>query len=214
MKPTALQSLLILSLLCASAVSAQTTQSSPSTSKKSRFRLEHISFGFTNSHTAEPLGAFVELFIGELHPGIEVGTGFSWKNWKRQTIFQEFKFGYSYHRWVQHSIVLYTEFGYRYTLPKGFAATMKLGGGYMRAIIANQVFLDGQEDGVQYSKITSGRSQAIVTASMGISQTFQKPRGTLFLEYQQRLQTPFIQSYVPILPYNIIVAGFKIPLKK
>ena len=84
----------------------------------------------------------------------------------------------------------------------------------MRAIVANQVFSYEQEEGNKYSKIISGRSQAIITASFGISQNFQKPRCNLFLEYQQRLQTPFIQAYVPMLPYNILIVGFKVPFKK
>ena len=214
MKPTALLISLLLFLLCAMQGNSQSDPETSSAKKQKRFGVDHISISFTNSHTSMPFGKFVSLLTDEFHPGFEVGTGISWKNWARHDLFQEFKFGYSYHRWVQHSLVFYTEFGYRYKFPKGFGATAKLGGGYMRAIVANQVFADGPDNGEQYGKITSGRSQAIVTGSIGISQTFQKPRCTLFLEYQQRLQTPFIQSYVPMLPYNIIMVGFRIPLKK
>ncbi len=214
MKPTALIISLLLFLLCSQIGKSQSDPGTSSTKKQKRFGAEHISISFTNSHTSMPFGKFKGLLMDEFHPGFELGTGLSWKNWSRHNLFQEFKFGYSYHRWVQHSLVLYTELGYRYKFPKGFGATMKLGGGYMRAIVANQVFTDDENDGEKWEKIKLGRSQAIVTASIGISQNFQKPHCTLFLEYQQRLQTPFIRSYVPMLPYNIIMVGFKIPLKK
>lgn len=187
------------------------TTSSPSVKK---FRANHITLAFTNAHTALPFSKFIRLVTGEIHPGFEVGTGITWKAKKKQEWFQTFKFGYSYHKLVQHSLVFYTETGYRYHLAAGLEASIKIGGGYMRAIIANQVFSDGQDNEKQYAKITSGRSQAILTASTGISKTFRKPALGIFLEYQQRLQTPFIKSYVPLLPYNILLIGVTIPLKK
>jgi len=177
-------------------------------------KLNHVSIAFTNSQSAMPFSAFSRLFTGTYHPGIEVSTGFDWKIKSNHDWIQTFSLGYSYHRWVQHSIVLYTELGYRYKFPAGFSAETRLGGGYMRAIVATEVFSDGVEDGKQYSKITSGRSQGIASLSFGINKKIQKPFGCMFfLHYQQRIQTPFIQSYVPLLPYNIIRTGVTIPLK-
>ena len=160
------------------------------------------------------LASFLKLFTGNYHPGAEVSTGFDWKTKTRHDWIQSFSLGYSYHRWVQHSIVLYTELGYRYKFPAGFSFETRLGGGYMRAILATETFSDGVEDGKQYSKITSGRSQGIATLSFGINKKIKKPFDCMFfLHYQQRIQTPFIQSYVPLLPYNIIKTGVTIPLK-
>jgi hypothetical protein len=182
---------------------------------KEKRKLTHIGIAFTNSHTAVPFGSFSKLVTGNYHPGIELSTGFNWKTKKKHNWIQTFNAGYSYHRWVQHSIVLYTEFGYRYRLPAGFSAEAKLGGGYMRAIVATEVFSDGVEDGEQYEKISSGRSQAIVSLGFNLSKEFKKLCGaSFFLEYQQRIQTPFIQSYVPLLPYNIMKAGVRIPFKR
>jgi hypothetical protein len=36
----------------------------------------------------------------------------------------------------------------------------------------------------------------------------------VFLQYTQQLQAPFINSYVPLLPYNTIALGFAVPFKK
>jgi len=36
----------------------------------------------------------------------------------------------------------------------------------------------------------------------------------VFLQYTQRVQAPFINSYVPILPYNTMALGFVMPFKK
>lgn len=192
---------------------SQSADSSMSKKRVSKFKSNHWSIAFTNSHTALPFGSFSKLFTGPLHPGFETGTALVWSNKKKHDWFQSFRIGYSYHRLVQHSIVFYTELGYRYKLPHGFSASMRLGGGYMRAIVANQVFSDGQTDGIQYTKITSGRSQAILMTTLGLTKAI-GPKGLkLYMEYQQRLQTPFIASYVNLLPYNILITGISIPVK-
>ncbi|WP_276502199.1 hypothetical protein [Terrimonas pollutisoli] len=177
-------------------------------------KLHTVSIAFTNSQPSMPFSKLTKLVTGNYHPGIELSTGFNWKTRPKHDWTQTFSFGYSYHRWVQHSITLYTELGYRYKLPAGFSIESKLGGGYMRAIVATQTFSDGIEDSKQYSKISSGRSQATASLCFGIGKKFNSLSGcTLFLHYQQRVQTPFIHSYVPLLPYNIMKAGLAIPLK-
>lgn len=176
-------------------------------------KLNEISIAFSNSQPAMPFGKFTSMFSGNHHPGVELSTSFNWKTKPKHEWTQTFNLGYSYHRWVQHSIVLYTETGYRYKLPAGFSVESKLGLGYMRAIVATETFSDGVEDGKQYSKITSGRSQMVASLSFGVSKKLNPPMGCrIFLNYQQRIQTPFIESYVPLLPYNIVKAGIGIPL--
>lgn len=193
-------------------VCGQSNPATITTIKKTK-KADHISIAFTNSHTALPFGSFSKLVYGTLHPGIEAGTEVKWKEKKQHDWFQSFRIGYSYHRLVQHSIVLYTEFGYRHQFQKGFSSSLRLGGGYMRAIIANQVFSDGQEGGQQYAKASKGRSQAIVMATIHLGKTLGQNGFAVFLDYQQRLQTPFISSYVSILPYNILMVGVSIPVK-
>ena len=176
-------------------------------------KLNEISIAFSNSQPAMPFGKFTTLFTGNHHPGIELSTGFNWNTKSKHDWTQTFNLGYSYHRWVQHSIVLYTEAGYRYKLPAGFSIDTKLGLGYMRSIVATETFSDGMEDGKQYTKITSGRSQTVASLSFGISKKINPLAGCkVFLYYQQRIQTPFIHSYVPLLPYSIVKAGIGIPL--
>jgi len=176
-------------------------------------RLNEISIAFSNSQPAMPFGKFTTLFTGNHHPGIELSTCFNWKTKPKHDWTQAFNLAYSYHRWVQHSIVLYTETGYRYKLPAGFSIDSKFGLVYMRSIVATETFSDGMEDGKQYSKITSGRSQTVASLSFGVSKKINPSRGcSVFLYYQQRIQTPFIKSYVPLLPYSIVKAGIGLPL--
>lgn len=171
---------------------------------------KYLVLAITNAHTAKPFGSFTGLFTKEFHPGFESGLGINWKSKKKHDWFQELRFGYFYHRWVQHSFALYTELGYRHRLPLNVEVEGRLGGGYARVIVANQVFSDGYDKNRQYTKITSGRNQAIITTSFAISKTVIKDGNTkAFFQYQQRLQTPFVQSYIPLLPYNMAMLGIR-----
>jgi hypothetical protein len=49
--------------------------------------------------------------------------------------------------------------------------------------------------------------------SLGVGKKIAPSGLLLFIQYQQRVQFPFIKSYVPLLPSNIGMAGVKIPLK-
>ena len=176
-------------------------------------RPKYVITTFTNAQTAKPFGSFQDLFTGEVHPGLELAAGMNWTTKEKHDWFQEIRFGYFWHRWVQHSFSLYTEFGYRYKLPARFELEARLGGGYARVIVANEVFADGYDKNKQYTKITSGRNQAILTTSFAASKSFSKHNETkVFFQYQQRIQTPFVQSYIPLLPYNIAMLGLRIPL--
>jgi hypothetical protein len=176
-------------------------------------REKYLITTFTNAHTAKPFGSFGSLFTKELHPGFEFAAGMNWKTKAKHDWFQEIRFGYFYHRWVEHSFALYTEFGYRYKLPAHFEIEARLGGGYTRVIVANEIFSDGYDKDRQYTKITSGKNQAIITTSFAASKSISKANDTkVFFQYQQRIQTPFVQSYIPLLPYNMAMIGLRIRL--
>ena len=180
--------------------------------KSKKHKLDHISIAFTTLHTAFPLGSFSALFTKEFHPGFEFATGFNWKTKKKHDWFQTFDVGYSYHRFVQHSLMLYSEIGYRYKFLKTFSAAAKLGVGYLHAIPVGKVF-ELKEDGTYKKKTNLGRPQAMAGFSLKVSKKITASGLALFLEYQQRLQLPFIKSYVPLLPSNMLMAGVKIPIK-
>jgi len=174
-------------------------------------KLNHISIAFTNAHSQIPFGSFSKLFYTEWHPGVEIGTGFTWASKPHHDWIQNFRLGYFYHAFIQHSISLYTEGGYAYKFPYSISAIAKLGVGYMQAIPDSKILvLDGNK-GYEV-KSNWGRSQAIFNFDIGVQKQISKSGFRIFLEYQQRFQIPFIPTYVTILPYNIILFGCHVPL--
>jgi len=176
---------------------------------------KEISVAVTNNHTAYPFASFGKLFSGPYHPGFELGYGFDWRTRKKHDWIQTFRFGYFYHRFVQHGIPIYTQFGYRYRPWERINFNTAIGAGYMHSIPATAV-LKANDNG-DYSKAKGiGRGQAIAHFSLGARYKLTKQTNSpaVFLQYTQQLQAPFINSYVPLLPYNTMAVGFVMPFKK
>jgi hypothetical protein len=176
---------------------------------------KEISIAVTNSHSAYPFGSFAKLFSGPYHPGFEAGYGFDWSSGKKHDWLQTFRLGYFYHRFVQHAIPLYTQFGYRYRPWEGISFNAAIGAGYMHSIPATAV-LKADDNGNYETSKGIGRAQGILNFSVGARYSMNKKANApaVFLQYTQQLQAPFINSYVPLLPYNTIALGFAVPFKK
>ena len=175
---------------------------------------KEVSFAITNSHSAYPFASFSKLFTGPIHPGIEAGYGFNWKTKPKHDWYQSFRIGFFHHRFVQTAIPLYTQFGYRFKPFRRVSINGALGAGYLHSIPAVAVLK--QNDNGEYEKAKGlGRPQVLFNLSFGARYSFKEGTSSnVFIAYNQQLQTPFINSYVPLLPYNSIALGFSMPLKK
>ena len=191
----------LLTLLCILQVSAQ--------------KNKQISVAFMNAATANPFSQFGKLVTRVQHPGVELGYSFNWKTKTKHDWYQEIKLAYFYHRFVQHAVPLYTDFGYRYKLTNTLIVQAAIGAGYMHSIPATaQIKL--QSNGEYKNGKGIGRMQGIAIVNIGGVYIFNPSAARtfkIFITYQQMLQTPFIKSYVPLLPYNILLVGVSVPLK-
>jgi hypothetical protein len=180
----------------------------------SRFQPDHWSIAFTNNHTAYPFASFSALVTGEWHPGFELGTGFNWSKRKKHDWYQELKLGYFNHQFVQHGIPLYTNFGYRYKFSKHFTAQAGIGAGMLLSIPDHKRYkLDSEGNYEAHNKV---RLQGMFVFNLNGGYRFalekQHPM-EIFITYQQRIQTPYVPSYVPLLPYNSLMLGVKRGIK-
>ena len=179
------------------------------TNAKVAFSQQYERIGIYNTQTAMPFGKFAGLFTGPVHPGIEYGRGFILSSKEKHDWFLEVKAGYFFHRFVQHGIPLYANAGYRYKISSRFFAETSVGAGGMQSIPATGKYkLD--ENGEYENDKGIGRVQAIATYGIGGSYLFTpsaKKSMQVFFMYQQKVQLPFIRTYVPLLPYNSFMIG-------
>src|SRR5687768_7201100 len=177
-------------------------------------REKFISLSITNQQTTFPFSKFASLFTKEFHPGLEAGYGILWRSRKKHDLLQSFHAGYFYHRFVQHAVPLYTQLGYRYKWPDRFSIQAAAGGGYLHSI-TDAAVLKADENGNYRNAKGMGRGQAILLISLEpeYQMQLQQLPARIFLRYSQMLQTPFIRSYVPLLPYNQVAIGVSCTLK-
>lgn len=176
---------------------------------------KQVSLAFMNVSTANPFSKFASLATDIQHPGVELGYSFNWRTKARHDWYQEIKLAWFYHRFVQHAFPLYTDVGYRYKFSNRWNAKGALGAGYLHSIPATPQ-LKLESNGEYKNGKGIGRMQGLALINIGAAHIFNpsaKKPVTLFITWQQMLQTPFINSYVPLLPYNSLLAGINIPIK-
>jgi len=176
---------------------------------------KYFSLSAFNTQTAMPFGKFLGMFTDQFHPGIEAGYGINISVKQKHDWFGEFKIACFYHRFVQTGIPLYADFGYRYKFNDKFFAEASIGAGYMHSIPATAK-LKLKDDGVYVNNKGIGRVQAMATFGLGFGYSFNpsaKKPASVFATYQQRIQMPFVKSYVPMLPYNSFMIGIKKSIK-
>jgi linoleoyl-CoA desaturase len=176
---------------------------------------KYVSLAVFNTQAAMPFGKFFGMFTDQFHPGIEAGYGINVSVKEKHDWFTEFKIACFYHRFVQTGIPLYVSFGYRYKIAGRFSAETSLGIGYFHSVPATAK-LKLNQDGVYVNNKGIGRMQAMATFGLGLGYTINpsaKKPVTAFTIYQQRIQMPFVKSYVPLLPYNSFMIGIKKSIK-
>lgn len=178
--------------------------------------LHYIQVAVLSTQNAYPFGKFTGLFREILHPGMEASYGKIIKPREKQEWFREYRLGWFYHRYVQLAIPLTIHFGYRYKFGTRFSAQTVLGAGYMHSIPAAEKFKLDAEGNYQNNK-GLGRMQATASFDLGLgyilNPSAERPL-RIMAGYQQRLQFPFVRSYVPLLPYSSFLLGIAMPVKK
>ncbi len=169
----------------------------------------HIGIAVNNYVTAKPITGIGQLFTTIWHPGVTLQTGLNWKDKTNFSLNQTFKLTYFNHRFIQHGVGMYSEFGIRYKKVKNFGFTAALGGGYLHTI-NHTAQLKQKDDGTWERKFRS-RPQALISLSLGVDYKINKKGHKIFVRYQNLLQTPFVASYVPLLPYNVFHLGYAVP---
>ncbi len=176
---------------------------------------DNVFFKIGNNHSAVPFSRFGKLLYKDFHTSYELGKSFTLKE-KNQKFswFQTANVGYFKHRFVQSGFLLYSENGYEKSITPALGINTKLGVGYYHMFTGPDI-IEQNSQGVYEKKNDWGKPQAIFTFSLGITQSIIPAVNTapkISLEYQIRIQTPFVKSYVPLLPYNILKLGVIFPL--
>lgn len=182
--------------------------------KGQTWKTNPISISVFNNATMLPPASLTATFNQPIHPGITVAYEFGWKETDKYKWFQNAGISYFYHRYVYQAILLNSQAGYRWKI-NNFSVEGYLQAGYMHAfLLTDRAVL--QSDGTYLAKQGLGKPQFIAGAGAGIGYNFgdTKLLRRIFLNYDVRLQMPFVKSYVTLLPNGALSLGIQFTLGK
>jgi len=204
----------------------------PFTLTAQSWKSKPFSVSVLNNATLLPPASITAPFNQPLHPGLAVGYEFGWKETIRNPmfqstntftlggkevytgkIFQDISLAYYYHQYVNHAFALTSHFGYRKYIRK-FTAEISLHAGYLHSQLLTDRLI--RKDGMWVKGFNPSRSYFVAGAGIGIGYDagYRFNVRRFFVNYDFRLQMPFVKNYVPVLPNGIISAGMQFTLFK
>jgi hypothetical protein len=170
---------------------------------------DEVSVSVFNNAIALPFTGKAGVLHSPVHPGFTAAIGNQLNRSLRHQLFLNLKLAYLYQKRAQHGLQLYPVLGYRFTMDNGIGIESGLGLGYMHAFTDLQQY-KLNENGV-YKKVPNiGRPSFLASLNIGLSYDLQRKKDIpirLFSLYQLWFQTPFVKSYVPVLPNAALHVG-------
>lgn len=166
-----------------------------------------INVSIFNESTAIPFTRFVTTPV---HPGIQLGTEFNYKNKERSRLFQTTNISYFYHNYLAQGIGLNTELGYEYQLKFGLSLSGLLGIGYMHTFATAEEFtlINGQYE----KKADKGNARLYPSFSLDIGYYLKKKEKNspkIFMRYQSWAEYPYSPDFIPVMTHINLHVGAK-----
>jgi hypothetical protein len=167
-----------------------------------------------NNHSAFPFSRFSKLAYQNFHMSYEIGKRFELRENDKRTWSQTASIGYFNHKFVQSGIWIYGENEYHKFIKPHLSLNAGVGAGYYHMFTSTPITQQGANGQLEIKR-DFGRPQALFGISLGITRSILKEVNSapkIGLQYQIRMQTPFVKSYVPLLPYNALKLSLIFPI--
>lgn len=166
-----------------------------------------ITISAFNEATAIP---FTKILSTPAHPGVQLGTGFFYRQAKKTNQFQAFNIGYIFHRKLYHGFFVNTEFGYDYKLNFGMNLKGAIGLGYLITFNTQKEYQF--QNGSYISKKDKGNSRIMASISTGLGYRLQKKNQyspEIFVMYQGWAEYPYSPGFIPVMAHTNLHLGTK-----
>lgn len=172
---------------------------------KAQKRPTPVTFSVLNEATAIP---FTSFFSTPVHPGVQAGTRFMYKERKHMLLFQTINIGYVFHSKLYHGFFVNTELGYDYKFNFGLNLKTSLGIGYMHSFTTQKEYKF--ENGSYQSARDKGNSRVMFSLGTGIGYRLHKnnPLSTeIFIMYQSWAEYPYSPGFIPLMTHTSLQLG-------
>lgn len=164
-----------------------------------------------NEATAMPFTRFISTPV---HPGLQVGTEFSYKNTKHHYLHQTLNAGYVYHRYLYQGGYVNTQLAYDYKFGFGLNLKAALGVGYMHTFTTQQEYrlINGHYE----QKPDRGNARVMPSFSLGLGYRLKKgdTAPEVFTYYQTWVEYPYSPGFIPLMAHTNLHLGIKIYINK
>jgi hypothetical protein len=160
-----------------------------------------------NESTAIP---YTRFFTVPVHPGLQLGTEFNYKEKEHSRYFQTANVCYFYHNYLNQGIGLNTELGYEYRLKMGIAMEALFGIGYMHTFATTEEYTFS--NGNYEKKADKGNARLYPSFSIDAGYYLQKAEKyspKIFIRYQSWAEYPYSPDFIPVMTHINLHLGIK-----
>ena len=167
-----------------------------------------VTISIFNEATAIPFTRFITTPV---HPGLQAGSGFTYKERNHMHLFQTFNIGYIFHSKLYHGFFVNTELGYDYKFNFGLNIKASAGIGYLHSFTTQKEYQF--ENGSYQSGRDKGNSRAIFSFGTGLGYRIQKNKlysPEIFMMYQSWAEYPYSPGIIPLMTHANLQLGTKL----
>jgi hypothetical protein len=164
-----------------------------------------------NESTAIP---FTRFFTVPVHPSVQAGTDFTYRNLTHSTLYQTVNLGYIFHNYLYQGLWLNTEAGYDYKFGFGLNLKALLGVGYLHTFTTQQEYQF--KEGEYVGGTDWGNPRLMVTLAIGAGFRIQKDKEDspeVFILYKPWIEYPYSPGFIPVMTHITLEAGFRYPIR-
>lgn len=169
------------------------------------FAQQPITVSLYNEATAVPFTTFVN---SPVHPGIQVGTEFEWKENNIFRWYPAINIGYMFHKRLFQGLYANMEVGLDIKTGLGLNLKTKLGLGYLHTFSTQQEYQF--KDGAYVSNPDKGNPRFMPSFTLGMGYNLRKndPQSTeIFVLYQSWIEYPYSPGFIPLMSHTNIHLG-------
>ncbi|PXX27364.1 hypothetical protein [Arenibacter sp. ARW7G5Y1] len=167
-----------------------------------------LTISFLNESTTIPYTTFLN---APVHPGLQIGTEFNWKESRHLHLYPSISIGYLYHKKLFHGLFTNLELGFDYKTSFGLNLKTKIGLGYLHTFSTQQEFQFNE--GAYKSKRDLGNSRVMPSVTTGIGFRLQPKKANspeIFVLYQSWVEYPYSPGFIPLMSHTNVHLGVKL----
>jgi hypothetical protein len=173
----------------------------------SGYTQQPVTLSVFNESTAIPYATF---FNTPVHPGVQIGTEFGWKEGKHFRLYPSVNIGYMFHQKLFQGLYANAEIGLDFKTAFGLNLKSKIGLGYLHTFTTQQEYQFGNG---KYSNGPDGGNPRIMPSfTLGLGYDLQPKSSSspeIFVLYQSWLEFPYSPGFIPLMSHTNFHIGTK-----